>query len=131
MTKILVVDDEQSILHSTELLLTDLGFQVVTTTVPGEVLATLRRERPDLLLQDVRMPGLDLEELLRAIRADPLVGRTPVLLFSATMDLYEIQDRVGAAGFLEKPFKPTELLQAIAKVLQAKGQGMVHEATRA
>ncbi len=117
MTKILVVDDEPSILRSTELLLNDLGFDVVTTPDPRSVLAMLARERPDLLLQDVRMPGLDLAQLVAAIRADPLVRHVPVLLFSASMDLPDIQARVGAAGFLEKPFKPEEVVHAIRRAL--------------
>ncbi len=114
MTKILVVDDEVSILRSTQLLLMDMGFEVVTCAEQSHVLDTLRKERPDLLLQDVRMPGLDLDRLVRAIRQDTLLSRLPILLFSASMDLDEIQERVGASGILEKPFKPTEIVQAIA-----------------
>lgn len=113
MTKVLMVDDEPSILHSTGLLLQALGFQVVTTADPKEVLPMLRRERPEVLLQDVRMPGLDIDALLQSIRKDPEVGATPVILFSASMDIFEVQDRVGATGFLEKPFRPTEVAQAI------------------
>lgn len=120
MTKVLVVDDEPSVLHSTRLLLTELGFEVVTTSDAGEVLATLRRERPQVLLQDVRMPGLDLERLIERIRADPLVGRTPVLLFSASLDLPDIQGRVRAQGVLEKPFRPEDVTQAIHDVVRAR-----------
>jgi CheY-like chemotaxis protein len=114
VTRILVVDDEVSILRSTQLLLMDMGFEVVTCAEQSQVLETLRKERPDLLLQDVRMPGLDLDRLVRAIRADPALGKLPILLFSASMDLDEIQERVGASGILEKPFKPMEIVQAIA-----------------
>ena len=113
MTKILVVDDEASILRSTQLLLADMGFEVVTCADQANVLDTLRRERPDLLLQDVRMPGLDLDRLVRSIRQDAGLAKLPILLFSASMDLDEIQERVGASGILEKPFKPLEIVQAI------------------
>ncbi|HUR68450.1 MAG TPA: response regulator [Candidatus Thermoplasmatota archaeon] len=113
MTKILVVDDEPSILRSTQLLLVDMGFDVVTCADQAQVLATLRKEKPDLLLQDVRMPGLDLDKLVGMIRSEPALARLPILLFSASMDLDEIQQRVGAAGVLEKPFKPTEIVEAI------------------
>jgi CheY-like chemotaxis protein len=114
MTKILVVDDEVSILRSTQLLLVDMGFDVVTCAEQALVLETLRKEKPDLLLQDVRMPGLDLDRLVRAIRSEPGLSQLPILLFSASMDLDEIQERVGASGILEKPFKPMEIVQAIA-----------------
>jgi CheY-like chemotaxis protein len=113
VTKILVVDDEASILRSTQLLLMDMGYDVVTCADQAQVLDAIRREKPDLLLQDVRMPGLDLERLVQAIRAEPASASLPILLFSASMDLDEIQERVGAAGILEKPFKPVEIMQAI------------------
>ncbi|HLE98151.1 MAG TPA: response regulator [Candidatus Thermoplasmatota archaeon] len=114
----LLVDDEPGILRSTELLLHELGFETVSTTRPAEILSTLRRERPDVLLQDVRMPELDIDSLLVRIREDPVVGLTPVLLFSASMDLDEVQDRVGAQGYLEKPFKPDEVVRAIQRVVR-------------
>lgn len=113
MTKILVVDDEPSILRSTQLLLTDMGFEVVICADQARVVEMLRKELPDLLLQDVRMPGLDLDKLVSAIRADKMLAHLPILLFSASMDLDEIQQRVGASGVLEKPFKPAEIVDAI------------------
>lgn len=118
MTKILVVDDETSILQSTRLLLRALGFEVATASTPGEVLPVLLAERPDVLLQDVRMPGLDLDALVRSIREDARTRDVPIILFSASMDLFEVQDRVGANGFIEKPFKPREVVQAIQDALR-------------
>lgn len=113
MTKILVVDDEVSILRSTELLLLDMGFEVVTCGDQSQILPMLKKELPDLLLQDVRMPGLDLDRLVEGIRDDENLQKLPILLFSASMDLDEIQQRVGAVGILEKPFKPMEIVEAI------------------
>ena len=108
-----MVDDEASILRSTQLLLLDMGFEVVTCGDQSQILPTLQREKPDLLLQDVRMPGLDLDHLVAGIRSDPDLKDLPILLFSASMDLDEIQQRVGAVGILEKPFKPMEIMDAI------------------
>lgn len=119
VTKILVVDDEVSILRSTELLLEDMGFQVVTTSDHNKVVELARKEKPDLLLQDVRMPGLDLDKLVGAIRADRSLDRMPILLFSASMDLGETAQRVGAEGVLDKPFKPNEVLDAVKSALAA------------
>ena len=123
MTKILVVDDEPSILRSTQLLLLDMGFDVVTCADHSQVLETLRRERPDLLLQDVRMPGLDLDRLVASIRQDKDIAKLPILLFSASMDLDEIQQRVGAVGVLEKPFKPLEIIEAIQGAVKTPALG--------
>lgn len=122
MTKILVVDDEVSILRSTQLLLSDMGFEVVTCSEQAHVLDALRREKPDLLLQDVRMPGLDIERLVGTIRGEVGLKGLPILLFSASMDLDEIQERVGASGILEKPFKPIEIMQAIDGAMKTEAR---------
>ena len=111
--RVLLVDDEPAILESTRLLLEAMGYEVICLGRADEILATLRRVKPDVLLQDVRMPGLDLQRVVQEIRADPAVGQTPVLLFSASMDLDDLADRIGTARALEKPFKPAELDAAI------------------
>ncbi len=125
MSKVLVVDDEPSILQSTGLLLVDLGFETLTEKDPSRIVTRLREDRPDVLLQDVRMPGLDLDRLMNEIRADPRVANTPVILFSASMDVGDVQARVGATSFLEKPFKPSEVTQAVNDAIQGKGKGHV------
>lgn len=125
MTKVLVVDDESGILKSTELLLTELGYEVVTTTEPEAVFGLLKTHRPDVLLQDVRMPGLDLRKLLGDIRADAEIGRTPVLLFSASLDVADTWVTVGATGMVEKPFHPRELVKAIDRVVKEGHSGNV------
>jgi CheY-like chemotaxis protein len=123
VTKILVVDDEVSILRSTELLLMDMGFEVVTTSDHTTVVDMARKEKPDLLLQDVRMPGLDLDKLVASLRSEPSLKHIPILLFSASMDLGETAVRVGAEGVLDKPFKPNEVLDAVKSALSAPAVG--------
>lgn len=115
--KVVLVDDEPAILESTRQLLCELGYDVVGVRGAAEILPTLKAVVPDLLIQDVRMPGLDLDALLASVRAEPLLGRMRVLLFSASMDLDEIAARVGSAHRLEKPFKPHELAEAIEGAL--------------
>lgn len=115
--KVLIVDDEVSILRSTALLLQDLGFEVVTTSEPSHVVSLALKERPDVLLQDVRMPGLDVERLVHELRAQPELVGTQIILFSAGMDTDEIAERVGVTRWIEKPFKPQE----IAGILSAEG----------
>ena len=101
------------VLRSTQTLLDALGYEASTVSDASQVLDAIRRERPDVVLQDVRMPGLDVERLLERIRSDPELRRTPVVLFSASMDLGDLQGRVHAAGMLEKPFKPSEAVAVI------------------
>src|SRR5438876_9311212 len=92
--RVLVVDDEPSILHSTRLLLEQMGFEVSTCQATEDILPTARRERPGVILQDVRMPGLDLGALLRTLRADRELSAIPVVVFSASMDMDEIAARL-------------------------------------
>jgi CheY-like chemotaxis protein len=122
--KVLVVDDEPGVLSSTRLLLTELGYDVVTVGNASEALPVARREHPDVILQDIWMPRLDLDEHLARLREDAVVGCTPVILFSAGVNLERITARVEADGCLEKPFKPTELVQAIDTVMDATATGV-------
>lgn len=115
--KVLVVDDERSILHSTAALLVDLGYRVATCDQATEISSTLEREQPDVILQDVRMPGLDLDRLVRELRADPRWQRLPLVVFTASMEAEDIFQRLGARAVLEKPFKPDELARAVSGAL--------------
>ena len=117
MPKVLLVDDEPAILESTRLLLSEMGYEVVCVSAASDILPMLRRHVPDLLLQDVRMPGLDVQALVKSMRSEERLANIPVLLFSASMEIEEIAARVGAANHLEKPFKPQELVNAIEGAL--------------
>jgi two-component system, OmpR family, phosphate regulon response regulator PhoB len=117
--KVLVVDDEAAILLSTAYLLETFGHEVVRTADPRQVLDLVRAFRPDVVLQDVRMPGLDLSGLVRSLRAEPGLARTPIVLFSASMNLDEVREEVQADAVLEKPFQPAELLRTLDDVVTA------------
>lgn len=112
---VLLVDDEIAVLRSTAMLLSDMEFDVLETGEHTEVLALARRHRPDVILQDVRMPGLDLPALIQQLRADSATSGIPIVLFSASMDLDEVAVNVGAADAIEKPFRPRDLMAVIAR----------------
>lgn len=116
---VLVVDDEPSILRSTQMLLDELGFESVALHDAARIVETLRARRPHVLLQDVRMPGLDLAKLFATIRGDPAIAATPILLFSASMDLDDVAESLMATERIEKPFRPIELAQAIERAMRA------------
>jgi len=111
---VLVVDDDDAIVESTVALLRASGIQAEGTTDPASVLPLMRALRPIAVLHDYAMPGLEWAKHIEAIRADPLVGATRIMLFSAAFTTDEIAVRFRLDGVLSKPCRPTELLLAVA-----------------
>lgn len=117
MAKILLVDDELAILQSTRLMLQDFGHEVVTETDAREILPRLRRDKFDVLIQDIRMPGLDILSLVDRVRQDIHLHGLRILLFSASLSLEAISRATGADGMVEKPFQPQELREAVGRAM--------------
>ena len=102
--RLLVVDDDPSVREALELVLDLNGFGVATATDGAEAIRTLAVDRPDAVILDVLMPGLDGLEVCRRMRA--IGDRTPVLMLTARA---EVSERVaglkaGADDYLVKPF---------------------------
>jgi len=113
MIRILVADDEADILESTQQVLVLCGFQVTGVAEAKSILATARRVRPDLLLQDVNMPGLDLDDLVHRLRAEPTLRALRILLFTASESIQETAQRLRVDGSIQKPFNADRIQQTI------------------
>jgi DNA-binding response OmpR family regulator len=118
MKKILIVDDEDDILHFLDLVLREKGFAVVTATGGQEALTRAQLERPDLILLDIMMPQMDGWEVLKLLRVDEETAAIPVAMLSART---EARDRVqglqeGAVDYICKPFSLQELLGKIEAI---------------
>jgi two-component system response regulator HydG len=113
---LLVVDDDQAILTLVGAIAQQEGFEVSTTTDSSEALQHLRRRPADLVLLDLRMPGVSGLETLRAIRAGS--PRCCVVLMSgyATIDSAVEAVKLGAADYLTKPFDLQRLRRRLAAV---------------
>ncbi len=96
----LVVEDEPAILRLVSVILEDLGFTTVTATDGETGLQLARGSHPDIIITDVRLPGLDGVELCRAVKSSAETSQTPVLLMSA----YGEPSTHPGDGFLAKPF---------------------------
>mgnify|MGYP003774694599 FL=1 len=125
--RVLVVDDERPIVMVIETNLKISGYTVMTAYNGRDALELVRTRRPDLVLLDVIMPEMDGWETLRRIREDsnPDVAKTPVVMLTA---LDRDRDIVrgyeyGVDIYLTKPFEPDELLDIVARVLEAKAEG--------
>ena len=115
--KVLIVDDEPDVLDSTALLVDSLGYQALRVSDPAEILPTIEREQPGLILQDLKMPGLNVAGLVAALRLNPLTAEIPLVFFSAGSDLPTTAARYDAWGFLPKPFGKQELSRLLQQVL--------------
>ena len=119
MAKILVVDDEALLRAMLRDALEEAGYAVVLAESGRDGIASAKADRPDCILLDVMMPGLDGYQTCAAIKADPDLADIPVLLISATTDLRVIDraEQVGAAEVLPKPLPMEQLQQALALAL--------------
>ncbi len=121
-TKILVVDDEVDILNLIEKVLTDRGYKVVTATRGKEALALVKSEYPDLIILDAMLPEVHGFDVCKKIKGSAKYGHIPVIMISAIYRGWrfakDLKDSYGVDLFMEKPFKITELLQAVEKQLQ-------------
>ena len=120
--KVLIADDEPNIVISLEFLMKREGHQVLVARDGLQALETIRRERPDLVLLDVMMPGRSGFEVCQAVRADEALAGTRILLLTAKGRDTDVAQGlgVGADGYMTKPFAIKELA---AKVRQLLGTG--------
>lgn len=123
--EVLVVDDDQTILEHLPPVLRRSGLQVRCAQDGAEALREIDRARPDLVVLDVLMPGIDGRETLRRIRAQH--EWLPVILLTEVGETFERAAALdeGADDYLTKPFDPQELMARIRAVLRrATGGGV-------
>ncbi|MGH7896639.1 MAG: response regulator [Candidatus Binatia bacterium] len=121
--KILLVDDHESVLKVLEGLLAQPSVELLLAGCGEEALHVARLEHPDLVLLDVCMPGMDGLEVCDAIKNDPELSGTRVILMSAVLgegSVREGGEDVGADGYLAKPFNPDSVRAGVAALLALK-----------
>jgi len=116
--KILVVDDSPTERHVMVELLTKNGYQVVTAESGEEGVTKAKAEKPDLIIMDVVMPGLNGYQATRTLTRDDDTKNIPVLMCTSkgqeTDKIWGL--RQGAQDYLVKPVNPEELLKKIAEL---------------
>ena len=121
MHRLLVVENDPTILANLARFLRLEGFEVIIARNGAEGLHAVNQQRPDLVLSDLLMPEMDGETLLAALRADAATARLPVIFLTASADRAERDAKLqlGASDYLVKPLDLQELLAAVRRHLPA------------
>jgi two-component system nitrogen regulation response regulator GlnG len=120
MSHILIVDDEEAVCWVLERALTKDGHKVVTTASAEQAFTLVQKQRPDAIVLDVRLPGLDGLSALAKLRE--LSGDAPVVVVTAHGNLSTAVKAVegGAFDYLAKPFDLSKALETVARALQRR-----------
>ena len=117
--KVLIVDDNSSILDLETKLLQLLGYEPVSAASGMTALKLLAQEKPDLALLDITLPDMDGFKICQHIKNRPATADIPVFLVSAkkTAEDTERADKAGADEYINKPFKTEEIARLLEKHL--------------
>jgi two-component system, OmpR family, alkaline phosphatase synthesis response regulator PhoP len=130
---ILIVDDEHQILEICRDYLKAASFDVLTARNGADGLAIARRERPDLIVLDLMLPGIDGLDVCRELRYESGdLGRTPIIMLTARVEEADklIGLELGADDYMTKPFSPRELVARVRTVLRRATGGVPTDVLR-
>jgi DNA-binding response OmpR family regulator len=112
--RVLVVDDDVNLTRLVRTILHTGGFEVLSSDDAELALSVAERERPDVIILDLRMPRMDGRTFFRELRSRGIA--TPVLISSA-FGARSAQIELGAEASIEKPFDPERLIEAVSELL--------------
>ncbi|MDQ3076007.1 MAG: response regulator transcription factor [bacterium] len=112
--KIFVVDDDEAILDSFQIMLQDEGYEV-ETSLNGKVLETMVEGLPDIILLDIWLSGINGGDVCAGLKKRKLTKKIPIIIVSANKDTKKIAMQCGADAFIYKPFSIKDLLALIKK----------------
>ncbi|MFQ6136650.1 MAG: PleD family two-component system response regulator [Candidatus Hydrothermarchaeales archaeon] len=125
MPKLLTVDDEPDVLYITRRILEDEGFSVTGVTSGDECLKRVKEDKPDVILLDVRMPGIDGWEVCKKLKEDDETKSIPVVMFTVmSEDIYKTKsfEYAHADWHVPKPFETEDLLDVVRIATKSKSE---------
>jgi twitching motility two-component system response regulator PilG len=119
--KILIVEDEESLLKLESILLTTKGFHVQGVTTGLAALKAVAESPPDLVLLDIMLPEMDGFEVCQQIKESPQTRHIPVILLTAKKSPEDMArgKQVGADQYITKPFKSSMVIASIERLLSS------------
>ena len=120
--KILVIEDDPATLRLINYSLRHEGYQVLTAANGLEGIRKAHHEKPDLIILDVMLPGIDGFEICHRLRSEPDTAQLPILMFSAKAQGIDKDTglKVGADDYLTKPAAPADIVSKAANLLALK-----------
>jgi DNA-binding response OmpR family regulator len=118
--KIMVVDDEESLLELVSAVLEEAGYDAITASNGEEALAKLKTEKPDLVLLDMMMPGMSGREVCTRIRSDPKTKELKIAFLTVAKFSEVGKDqlsKMNVSDYITKPFDNEDLLKRVKKIL--------------
>jgi len=125
--KILIVDDSKAMVDALVELLASKGYVVVTVATGSDALSAAQREKPDLILLDIAIPGLDGFMVGGKLKQDETTKDIPIIMLTAHAGHEEqlrAVEEAGAADFVAKPFRVDVLMEKIEGVLGGRPPGV-------
>jgi DNA-binding response OmpR family regulator len=117
--KILLIEDDADILKTTTVFLKREGFEIITSVDGLDGLHKARTEKPDLIILDIMLPGLDGYKICRMLKFDANYKHIPIVVFTARAQKSDesLGKEVGADVYITKPFEPQVLIEKIKGLL--------------
>ena len=121
MAKILAIDNELGVLDTLRTILVERGHEVIYALSGEEGIAKVKKENPDIVICDIKMPGKDGYEVLKEIKKDPIKWR-PVIMLTVLSEMGSIRKAYDyeADYYITKPFKVEDIIKAIHTMLAIK-----------
>ncbi|MBU1912595.1 MAG: response regulator [Candidatus Omnitrophica bacterium] len=119
---LLIIDDEEALTSMLSFRLQNSGFDTIIANDGDMGVGLAKENKPDLILLDLMMPKVDGFEVSKRLKSDSVTKHIPIVIFSAlgNKNTKESIKKLGATGFIEKPFEPNILIDKINKILEGK-----------
>lgn len=113
MRRVVVIDDDEAVVEMLEAVLASRGYQAMSATSGEAGIRLVDEYKPDAVVCDMRMPGMGGEEVLLVLKSRPRTSHIPIVIMTG----YCAEELVGIGdAFIEKPFMPDTLVEAIEKL---------------
>ena len=119
MKKILIVEDSRPIADAIKIILESEGFETIHTNRGNNVLDIAKKEKIDLIILDLMMPGTNGVTVFKNLKKDPETKNIPVIILSAKADAIEKEEKIKSCDkFIPKPFENKTIIAEVKKLLK-------------